>query len=96
MVYSTRRFVLYLALFILFVCFSVILVLRLSRLGKRELSTFRAFNPFALVWFCLFTLSLRVWEGLWLVTVALPGLSLTLFLHVYTLFFLFLLDCGVR
>ena len=36
-VYSTRRFVLSLALCYMFLCFSVRLVLRLPRLGKREL-----------------------------------------------------------
>ena len=36
---------------IFFFCFSVILALRLPRLGKRELI-------FVLVWFCLFPLSL--------------------------------------
>ena len=37
MVYSTRRFVYVLPCVILFLCFSVVLVLRLPRLGKREL-----------------------------------------------------------
>ena len=35
---------------------------------------FRTFVRFALVWFCLFPLPLGVWEGLWFVIVALPGL----------------------
>ena len=34
---------------IFFLCFSVLLVLRLPRLGKRELSTFRTFVRFVLV-----------------------------------------------
>ena len=38
------------------------------------LGAFRAFVRFALVWFCLFPLPLSVWEGLWFVIVALPGL----------------------
>ena len=37
MVYSTRRFVLSLALFYISLYFSVLLALRLPRLGKREL-----------------------------------------------------------
>ena len=37
MVYSSRRFVLYLTFVILFLCFSDLLTLRLPRLGKREL-----------------------------------------------------------
>ena len=49
---------------ILFLCFSVLLALRLPRLGKRaNLSAFRTFVRFALVWFCLFRLPLGVWEG---------------------------------
>ena len=49
---------------ILFLCFSVLLTLRLPRLGKRaNLSAFRTFVGFALVWFCLFPLPLGVWES---------------------------------
>ena len=39
-----------------------------------NLSAFRVFVRFVLVWFCLFPLPLGVWEGLRLVIVALPGL----------------------
>ena len=64
---------------ILFLCFSVLLALRLPRLGKRaNLSAFRTFVRFALLWFCLFPLLLGVWEGLQLI-VALPGLFSYLF-----------------
>ena len=62
---------------ILFLCFSVLLVLRLPRLGKREranLSAFRTFVRFVLVWICWFPLPLGVWEGLRFVIVALLGL----------------------
>ena len=31
---------------------------------RAHLCTFRTFVRFALVWFCLFPLSLRVWDGL--------------------------------
>ena len=65
MVYSTRRFVLCLTLYYFFLLFSVLLALRLPRLGKRELaylSAFRTFVQFALVWFCTFPLPLGVWE----------------------------------
>ena len=55
---------------ILFLCFSVLLVLRLPRLG----SAFRMFVRFVLVWICRFLLPLGVWEGLRFVIVALPGL----------------------
>ena len=66
---------------ILFLCFSVLLVLRLLRLGKRELILvlFRTFVRFVLVWICRFPLSLGVWEGLRFVIVALPGLFSYLF-----------------
>ena len=45
-----------------------------SSLGEKRanISAFRTFVRFALVWFCLFPLPLGVWEGLWFVTVALP------------------------
>ena len=41
--------------------------------GRANLSAFRAFVRFALVWFCLFRLPLGIWEGLRFVIVALPG-----------------------
>ena len=69
---------------ILFLCFSVFLALRLLRLGKRERanhSVFRTFVRFALVWFCLFPLSLGVWVGLLFVIVALPELFSYFFLQ---------------
>ena len=61
---------------ILFLCFSVFLAFRLPRLSKERenLSAFRTFVRFALVWFCLLPLSLGVLEGLRLVIVVLPGL----------------------
>ena len=58
---------------ILFLCFSVLLALRLPALGKRaSFDAFRTFVRFALVGFCLFSLSLAVLEGLWFVFMALP------------------------
>ena len=54
---------------IFFLCFSVLLALRLPRLGKRErereranLSVFVRLFDLRLVWFCLFPLPLGVWE----------------------------------
>ena len=44
---------------ILFLCFSVLLVLQLPRLGT-NLSAFRTFVRFVLVWTCLFPLPLGV------------------------------------
>ena len=39
---------------------------------RANLSVFRTFVRFALVWFCLFLLPFGVWEGLRFVIVALP------------------------
>ena len=47
---------------------------------RANLNAFRTFVRIALVWFCLFPLSLGVWEGLRLVIVALPGIFSYLFL----------------
>ena len=64
----------------LFLCFLVLLVLRLPRLGKRaNLGAFRTFVRFVLVWICRFPLPLGVWKGLRFVIVALPGLFSYLF-----------------
>ena len=41
---------------------------------RTSLCAFHTFVRFALVWGCLFPLPLGVWEGLWFVIVALPGL----------------------
>ena len=46
---------------------------------RANLSAFRTFVGFALVWFCLFPLPLGVLEGLRFVIVALPGLFSYLF-----------------
>ena len=75
---------------ILFLCFSVPLALRLPCLGKRaNLSAFRTFVRFVLVWICRFPLPLGVLEGLRFVIVALPGLFSYLFCLVlfYSCFF---------
>ena len=67
---------------ILFLCFSVLLALRLPRLGRRSnLSAFRMFDRFVLIWSCRLPLPLDVWEGLRFVIVALPGLFSYLFLE---------------
>ena len=75
---------------IVFLCFSVLLVLRLPRLGKRELILvlFVRFVWFVLVWVCRFPLPLGVWEGLRFVIVALPGLFSYLF-FLYCLHMIF-------
>ena len=81
MVYSTRRFV---ALFILFLFFFSPFSIAITSLGEERanLSAFRTFVRYALVWFCLCPHPLGVWEGLWFVIAALPGLFSYLFLTV--------------
>ena len=80
-VYSTRRFVLCptLCYFVLIFCspFSI----AITSLGEERanLSAFRTFVRFALVWSCLFPFPLGVWDGLRFVIVALPGLFSYLF-----------------
>ena len=49
---------------------------------RANLSAFRTFFRFALVWFCLFLRPLGVWEGLRFVIVALPGLFSHLFFPI--------------
>ena len=84
MVYSTRRFDVCLS-----VCHFVLVVfspfsIAITSLGEERanLSAFRTFVRFVLVWICRFPLPLGVWEGLRFVIVALPGLSSYLFLVV--------------
>ena len=81
MVYSTRRFVLSLALCYFVTVFFSSLSIAITSLGEERanLSAFRTFSRFALVWFCLFPLPLGVWDVLRLVIVALPGLFSYLF-----------------
>ena len=72
MVYSARRFVLYLTLchfvFVFFSPFSI----AITSLGEERanLSAFRTFVRFVLIWICRFLLPLCVWEGLRFVIVA--------------------------
>ena len=46
---------------------------------RANLSAFCTFVRFVLIWICQFPLPLGVWEGLWFVIVALPGLFSCLF-----------------
>ena len=65
---------------ILFLCFSVLLALRLPRTGKRELIVVLFVRLIDLcLWICRFPQPLDVWEGLRFVIVALPGLFSYLF-----------------
>ena len=81
MIYSTRRFVLCLTLCFVIVFFSPFSI-AITSLGEERanLSVFRTFVRFVLIWICRVFLPLGVWEGLRLVTVALPGLVSYLFL----------------
>ena len=86
MVCSAGRFVLCLALccfvFVFFSPFSI----AITSLGEERanLSAFRTFVRFVLVWFCLFPLPLGIWERLRFVILAIPGLFSYLFLHPNT------------
>ena len=75
-VYSTRRFVLWLtSCYFVLVFFSpFIIAITLLREERANLSALRTFVRFVLVWFCRFPLHLGVWEWLRFVIVALPGL----------------------
>ena len=66
---------------ILFLCFAVLLALRLLGEERANLSAFRTFVRFVLVWSCRFPLPLGVWEGLRIAIVAYLDFSLTLFLN---------------
>ena len=52
---------------------------------RANLSAFRTFVRFVLVWICRFPLPLGVWEGLWFVIVALPGLFSYLFFSPFSI-----------
>ena len=52
---------------------------------RANLSAFRTFVRFVLVWICRFPLPLGVWEGLRFVIVALPGLFLTFFFSPFSI-----------
>ena len=68
---------------ILFLCFSVLYSIAITSLGEERanLSAFRTFVRFVLVWICRLTLPLGVCEGLRFVIVALPGLFSYPFLY---------------
>ena len=82
-VYSTRRFISRFAI---------------TSLGEERanLSAFRMFDRFVLVWICRFPLPLDIWEGLRFVFVALPGLFSYLFVPVVVLFLRFSVLLALR
>ena len=71
---------------ILFLCFFSPFCIAITTLGEERanLSVFRTFVRFALVWFCLFSLPLGDLEGLRFVIVALPGVFSYLFFFYST------------
>ena len=73
----------YLVLFCSCVFFSPFSI-AITSLGEERanLSAFRTFYRFALVWFCRFPLPLGVWDGLRFVIVAFPGLFSYPFLRI--------------
>ena len=81
MVYSTRRFVVCLSVCHFVLVFFSPFSIAITSLGEERanLSAFRTFVRFVLVWICRFRLPLGVWEGLRFVIVALPGLFSYLF-----------------
>ena len=87
-VYSTRRFVVCLSVchLVFFSPFSI----AITSLGEERanLSAFRTFVRFVLVWICRFPLPLGAWERLRFVIVALPGLFSYLFFFFFFFFFL--------
>ena len=66
MVYSTRRFVVCLSMCHFVLVFFCPFSIAITSLGEERanLSAFRTFVRFVLVWICLFPLPLGVWEGL--------------------------------
>ena len=93
MVYSTRRFVLCLTLCYFVLVFFSPFSITITSLGEERanLSAFRTFVRFVLVWFCRFPLPLGVWEGLRFVIVAFPGL----FSYPFLLFILLSANIGI-
>ena len=83
MVYSTRRFVVCLSMCHFVLVFFSPFSIAITSLGEERanLSAFRTFVRFVLVWICRFPLPLGVWEGLRFVIVALPGLFSYLFIN---------------
>ena len=72
MVYSTRRFVVCLSMCHFVIVFFSPFSIAITSLGEERanLSAFRTFVRFVLVWICRFPLPLGVWEGLRFVIVA--------------------------
>ena len=82
MAYSMRRIVLCLTLCHFVLVFFSPFSIAITSLGeeKTNLSVFRTFVRFMLIWICQFPLPLGVWEGLRFVIVAFPALFSYLYL----------------
>ena len=82
--FSTRRFVVCLSMCRFVLVFFSPFGIAITSFGedRANLSAFRTFIRFVLVWICRFPLPLGVWEGLRFVIVALPGFFSYLFLTV--------------
>ena len=91
MVYSTKRFVVYLTLCHFVLVFFSPFTIAITSLGEERanLSAFCTFDRFVLVCICRFPLPLGVWEGLRFVILALPGLFSYLFFVDFSLTFIF-------
>ena len=83
-VYSTRQFVVCLSVCHFVLVFFSPFSIAITSLGEERanLSAFRTFVRFVLVWICRFPLPLGVWKGLRFVIVALPGLFSYLFFFI--------------
>ena len=81
MVYSTRRFVVCLSVCHFVLVFFSPFSIAITSLGEERanLSAFRTFVQFVLVWICRFSLPLGVWEGLRFVIWHSLDFSLTFF-----------------
>ena len=86
MVYSTRRFVVCLSVchFVLVFFSPFSIAITSLREERANLSAFRTFVWFVLVWICRFPLPLGVWDGLRFVIVALRGLFSYLFFIIFS------------
>ena len=80
--YSTRRFVVCLSVCHFVLVFFSPFSIAITSLGEERanLSAFRTFVRFVLVWICRFPFPVWFWEGLRFVIVSLPGLFSYLFL----------------
>ena len=83
MVYFAKQFVVCLTLCHFVLVFFSPFSIAITSLGEERanLSAFRMFDQFLLVWICRFPLPLDVWEGLQFVIVALTGLFSYLFYY---------------